>query len=141
MLLRATAIVILFFLVLQTNAADTIIVHKDPRLETLTAKQIAINKVTINMTSSGLFRGYRLQVLSTRSREEAFKTKATLLRNFPDQKVYILYQSPYFKVRVGNFINRNDAESFSKQIGNYLSQPAYVVDDLIEYIPKPEDFQ
>lgn len=141
MLLRATGIAILFFSVLRTNAADTIIVHKDPRLETLTAKQIAINKVTINMTSNGLFHGYRLQVLSTRSREEAFKTKATLLKNFPDQKVYILYQSPYFKIRVGNFINRNDAESFSKQIGNYLSQPAYVVDDLIEYIPKPEDFQ
>lgn len=141
MLIRITAITIFFFFVLYTNAADTIIVHKDPRLETLTAKQIAINKVTIHMTSNGLFRGYRLQVLSTHSRDEAFKTKATLLENFPNQKVYILYQSPYFKVRVGNFINRNDAESFSKQISNYLSQPAYVVDDLIEYIPKPEDFQ
>ena len=141
MIPRITAITVLFFSFLYTNAADTIIVHKDPRIDVLTAKQIAINKVTINMTSGGLFRGYRLQVLNTRSRDEAFKTKAMLLENFPDQKAYILYQSPYFKVRVGNFINRSDAENFGKEISSYLSQPAYIVSDLVEYIPKPEDFQ
>lgn len=126
---------------LKANASDTIIVHKDARLDVLTTKQIAINKVASRMGSNGLFRGYRLQVLSTRSRDDAFKTKATLLENFPDQKTYVLYQSPYFKVRVGNFINRNDAENFSKQISSYLTQPAYVVDDMIEYIPKADDFQ
>jgi len=141
MLLRITAITVFFFSFLYVHAADTIIVHKDPRIDVLTAKQIAINKITIHMTNNGLFRGYRLQVLNTRSRDEAFKTKAMLLENFPNQKVYILYQAPYFKVRAGNFINRNDAENFSKQVSSYLSQPAYVVNDLVEYIPKPEDFQ
>jgi hypothetical protein len=88
-----------------------------------------------------LFKGYRLQVLNTRSRDEAFKTKAMLLENFPNQKVYILYQAPYFKVRAGNFINRAEAENISKEISGYVSQPVYVVNDLVEYIPKPEDFQ
>jgi hypothetical protein len=141
MLFRISAIIIFFFSFLYTQAADTIIVHKDPRIDALTAKQIAINKVTIHMTSNGLFKGYRLQVLNTRSRDEAFKTKAMLLENFPNQKVYILYQAPYFKVRAGNFINRADAENFSNDIRGYLSQPVYIVNDLVEYIPKPEDFQ
>src|SRR5215471_7300524 len=123
------------------QSADTIIVHKDPRLDVLTEKQIAINKVTSKMSSNGLFRGYRLQVLNTRSRDDAFKTKAMLLENFPDEKVYVLYQSPYFKVRIGNFITRDDAEDFKKQLSTYYTQPVYVIDDRIEYIPKADDFQ
>ncbi len=123
------------------QSADTIIVHKDPRLDVLAEKQIAINKVTSKMGSNGLFRGYRLQILNTRSRDDAFKTKAMLLENFPDEKVYVLYQSPYFKVRMGNFITRDEAEDFKKQLTLYYSQPVYVIDDLIEYIPKADDFQ
>jgi hypothetical protein len=60
-------------------AGDTIIVHKDSRLDILTEKQIAINKVTSRMAANGLFKGYRLQVLNTRNRDDAFKTKASLL--------------------------------------------------------------
>src|SRR5690242_2283543 len=101
MILRITAIAIFSVTFLYTNAADTIIVHKDPRIDILTSKQAAINKVTARMASNGMFKGYRLQVLNTRSRDEAFKTKTMLLENFPDQKTYILYQSPYFKVRIG----------------------------------------
>ncbi len=122
-------------------AGDTIIVYKDPRIDILTTKQAGINKITARMSSNGLFKGYRLQVLNTRSRDDAFKTKAALLENFPEEKAYILYQSPYFKVRVGNFINRSDAEDFKKELSLFLTQPAYVVEDLIEYIPKPEEFQ
>ena len=141
MVLRLAVIVILFFVCQQLKAGDTIIIHKDPRLDILTSKQIAINKVTVHLGSNGLFKGFRLQVLNTRSRDEAFKTKTMLLENFPDEKAYVIYQSPYFKVRVGNFLNRNDAEDFSKELSTYLTQPAYIVDDIIEYIPKAEDFK
>lgn len=124
-----------------SHAADTIIVHKDARLDILTEKQAAINKVTSRMTSNGLFKGYRLQVLNTRSRDDAFKTKALLLQNFPNEKAYVLYQSPYFKVRIGNFVNRSDAENFKKDLSLFTTQSAYVVEDLIEYIPKADEFQ
>jgi hypothetical protein len=123
------------------HAADTIIVHKDARLDILTEKQASINKITSKMTANGLFRGYRLQVINTRSREEAFKAKAILLEKFPDEKVYVMYQSPYFKVRAGNFLNRDDAENFKRQLSPYFSRPVYVVEDLVEYIPNGDDFQ
>ena len=44
MMLRIIAFVILIFASFYSNAADTIIVHKDQRIDVLTAKQIAINK-------------------------------------------------------------------------------------------------
>jgi hypothetical protein len=73
--------------------------------------------------------------LSTRSRDEAFKLKTTLLQKFPDQETYIMFQSPYFKVRIGNFFRRPDAESFKNRFLQKFSQNAYIVDDAIEYTP------
>ena len=140
MVFRMLIIAILFSGSALANSGDTIIVHKDPRLDIFTAKQASINKVTARMSSNGLFKGYRLQVLNTRSRDDAFKTKAMLLENFPDEKTYVLYQSPYFKVRIGNFVNRNDAENFKKELSLFIAQPAYVVEDLIEYIPSADEF-
>ena len=114
---------VISFAIVGARASDTIIVHKDARIDVLAEKQSAINKVTSRMTAGGLFKGYRLQILNTRSRDEAFKLKASLLESFPDEKVYVLYQSPYFKVRMGNFTNRADAENFKKELSAYKNQP------------------
>src|SRR5690349_3516175 len=98
-------LIIIFFILCICNtcfAADTIIVHKDSRLDIFTEKQSEVNKRTAGMTSSGLYKGYRLQVLSTRHREDAFKLKTRLLKMFPSQQTYVVYQSPYFKVRMGD---------------------------------------
>ena len=97
-----------------SKAADTIIVKKDSRLDLLTQKQASINKRSSMMTSAGQYKGYRIQVLSTNRREEAFRVKADLMSTFSDQKCYIIFQSPNFKVRIGNFLKRSEAESFRR---------------------------
>ena len=118
-------------------ANDTIIVSKDPRLDILTQKQAEINKRTSMMTSSGLYKGYRIQVLSTTNRDEANKIKGDVLTKFTDQKAYLTYHSPYFKVRVGNFIKKEEAEKFRQQLNKYYPQGVYVVEDAIEYTLNP----
>lgn len=117
-------------------ANDSIIVTKDARLDILTAKQASINKITANMTSSGKYKGYRLQVLTTRNRDEAFKLKADLYQRFPEQRAYALYQSPYFKVRFGNFIDREEAERYKRLLSEVYPQAVYVIQDAIDYTPK-----
>jgi SPOR domain len=128
-----------FFIGLIAYAGDTIIVHKDARLDVLTTKQAAVNKLTAKMTSNGQYKGFRLQVLNSRSRDEAFKVKSELLQLFPNQKSYVLFQSPYFKVRIGNFIEKSEALSFRNQLTKKYPQNAYVVEDIIEYTPKEDD--
>ena len=122
----------------QASAADTVIVRKDSRLDILTAKQALINKATSRITSNGQYRGYRVQVLITRSRDAAFKMKAELLQNYPDQKSYVLYQSPNFKVRLGNFTDRESAEKYRKIIAQRYPQGVFVVEDIIDYIPSDQ---
>ncbi len=127
------------FSVMAATGSDSIIIVKDHRLDVLTAKQVQINKRTAMMTSSGMYKGYRIQVISTNKRDLAFKTKSELLARFPDQKSYTMYQSPYFKVRIGNFIKKEDAEKFRKQLMKYYPQGVYVVEDAIEYAPRDEE--
>jgi hypothetical protein len=114
------------------KAADTIIVHKDARLDDITAKQISMNKYALRFNANGQLKGYRLQVLSTRSRDEAFKLKADLMQQFPAQKAYIIYQSPYFKVRIGNFDEMKDAENFKFQLDKTYTGGSYIIEDFIE---------
>ncbi len=114
-------------------ASDTIMVKKDARLDLLTAKQAQINKRTAMLTSNGQYKGFRVQVISTNSRDQAFRIKTELLSRFPDQKTYTSYQSPLFKVRIGNFVRREDAEQFRKTLNRFYPQGVYVVEDVIEY--------
>jgi len=115
------------------KANDTIIVRKDPRFDLLSDKQAEINKRTSMMTSSGLYKGFRIQVLSTTSRDQANQIKSDLLNRFLEEKTYLQYHSPYFKVRIGNFINKEDAEKFRLKLNKSYPQGVYVVEDVIEY--------
>lgn len=121
------------------QASDSIIVRKDPRLDLLTAKQAQINKRSAMMTSSGQYKGYRIQVISTNSRDQALRIKTELLSRFPDQKTYTSYQSPLFKVRIGNFIRKEDAEQFRKTLSRFYPRGVYVVEDVIEYNPVEDE--
>lgn len=133
----ALLVVTVFALQAMANG-DTVIIRKDPRLDILSAKQAQINKRSSMMTSSGLYRGYRVQVLSTQSRGEAFKMKTDLLTKFPELKTYLLFQSPNFKVRIGNYIKREDAEKLHKQLSKLITTNIYVVEDAVEYALKDD---
>lgn len=125
--------------ILSAIAADTTIVTKDPRLDVLTQKQRVINQKLSMMAGNGLYKGFRIQVISTPKREDAMRVKADLLTNYPDQKSYILYQSPNFKVRIGNFIRREDALKLKELLNKSYPQGVYLVEDAVEYNPREDE--
>ena len=75
--------------------------------------------------------GFRVQVFFG-SREEALRLKGEFLQLYPDQKAFVSYQAPNFKLRVGNFRNQLDAEKFLHAIKEEFPS-AYVVNDKVEY--------
>lgn len=123
----------------QTKTKDTIVVNKDPRLDVLTQKQAIINKRSKLMTSNGLYKGYRLQLLNSNNRNAAFKLKYDLMQAYPDQKAYVSFQAPYFKVRFGNFLKKDDAEKMKKTLQKTYTAGIFVVEDVIEYTPKDDE--
>lgn len=136
---RILIIFCLLFNYTNSYANDTIIVQKDTRLDILSTKQAQINKRSSLLTSTGLVKGFRLQIISTNSRDAANKVKSDLLIQFPEHKSYLSFQSPYYKVRVGNFLKREDAEKLRKQLSKFYPQGVFVVQDAIEYTLKEDE--
>jgi hypothetical protein len=121
----------------QTNTVDStvarrITVDRDPRLDILFKKE-----AEFNLFGTKTAKGFRLLVLSTNDREKAMKTRARLLQQFPDQKVYMAYQAPYIKLKLGNFVVKDDAEKFKDQISRLriVTSNIYIVPELVEVRP------
>lgn len=72
--------------------------------------------------------GYRVQIFFGK-REEAFERKAEFMENHPDIPAYISYLAPNFRLRVGDFRTRLEAEKLKSQL-DYSG--CYIVKDKIE---------
>ena len=115
-----------------------VVVHKDFRLDILARKEADLNAAA-SKAASRTAMGYRLQVLSTNDREQAMKIRTQLLQRYPDQKVYMLYQMPYVKLRFGNFTTKDEAELYKKQISRMLGGASvYTISERIEVKPEKE---
>jgi len=128
---------------IKIDTVGTILVYQDPRIDILSKQTFIQNQqASSNVGSSrfgGLIRGYRVQVLNTNNRTLANKTKAELYTHFPGQKVYIVYRSPFFRVRIGNFKEQKDAEALRRVLSSMFSSGVYIVPDLVEYRPSAKD--
>ena len=123
-----------------SNAAGTITVVKDPRLDELAKKEAEFN---VQMTvAPKTARGYRLLLLSTNDRPMAMKVRTTLLQRYPDQKVYMSFLPPNIKLKFGNYIDRSEAENMKKEIlrEKLVTSNIYIVPETIEIKPeKPKE--
>lgn len=125
--------------VVSKDSFSAVIVHKDPRFDEMAAKQAEINKKSY-LSTSHYVRGFRVQASNTQNRDEANEVKAELLRRFPDQKSYLLYQAPSFRVRIGNFLTQKDASQLRKMVSAlYPQKGVYIVPDIIEYTPTGDE--
>ena len=122
-----------FSLVAQQTITDTssIVVHKDPRLDLLVKKQAEINEESTR-NARKVARGYRLLVINTNHREDAINAKTKLYQYFPELKSYLLYQSPYFKLKAGNFKEKKEAENYQQKLNKVFPKGVFIMSDLIE---------
>jgi hypothetical protein len=119
-------------------AQDTVVVHKDPRVDALVKKQASINKA-VKKASARTMRGYRILVVNTNKREEALDAKTKVYTYFPDLKAYLSYQSPYFKLKAGNFKTREEAEKYRKNMATIFPKGVFIINDIIEVKPEMEE--
>jgi len=121
------------------SAQDTsaVVVHKDPRLDLLLKKQGEVN-AAIRRANARTARGYRLLVVNTNKRDEAIAAKTKVYTNFPELKAYLIYQSPYFKLKVGNFRTKEEAQQYQRNLGYYFPKGVFVIPDIIEITPEKD---
>lgn len=110
---------------------NTVIVYRDHRLDSLVKKQAEINKITGHNTRK-TDKGFRILLISTNNRNEAMNAKTKVYSYFPELKAYLWYQSPYFRVKAGNFLERKDAESYQKRLNVYFPKGVFIMEDEVE---------
>ena len=77
--------------------------------------------------------GWRIQIFfdsGNNSKSKALSQKGIFMTMFPDINAYLLFQSPYYKVRVGDFRTRMEAEGFKQKLLSEFPD-AFVVKDEI----------
>jgi len=87
-------------------------VIKDARIDTFAAHRLELNKGADAMTING----FRVQIFTGENRKDAYNAQAKFQEQFPDTKSYIIYNEPNFKVRVGDFRTRLDAEKLQNDL-------------------------
>jgi hypothetical protein len=114
--------------------ADTnsVVVHKDARIELLMTKQAEINEVT-SRDSRKTGKGFRLMIISTNNRDEAIAAKTKIYTYFPELKSYLWHQSPYYKLKAGNFKDRKEAEVYQEKLSAYFPKGVFIMNDIVEY--------
>jgi len=115
----------------QTDSTSSIVIHKDPRVDLLVKKQTQINEITTRDARRNIA-GYRIQVINTSDRNAAISAKTKIYQLYPELKAYLLYQAPYFRLRVGNFKDKEDAEDYRKSLSREFPNSVFLVRDTVE---------
>lgn len=111
----------------QAQNADSgyVNIHADPRLAAVVNKPANTNRGFI-----GKVRGFRVQIYNGNDRKKASATKLDFMRMYPGVRSYMVYNSPQFRVRVGDFRTRKEALEMYNKVSSRFS-PCMIVPDIV----------
>ncbi|MBC7745335.1 MAG: SPOR domain-containing protein [Flavobacterium sp.] len=85
-------------------------VIKDPQIDSLIARRLALSKVAVKTT------GFRVQVFSGPDRKDAYIVQSKFKALYPRVTSYVSYNQPNYRVRVGDFRSRIEAEKMISRL-------------------------
>jgi len=113
------------------SAGAEINFYQDKRIE-----QLFFDRQILN--SEEEISGYRVQVFSSNvqrtAKAEAFRIKALMEEKFQERGVYESYSAPFWKVRIGDFRTREEAQELLAELMRTfpsLRREMYIVSDVI----------
>ena len=127
--------IVLFFTssaIAQTRGKVEIV--KDARIDTFAARRLELAKAI--SADGGMINGFRVQIFTGADRKEAYNTQAKFQEQYPDVRTYVIYNDPNFKVRVGDFRTRLDAEKMQDELKKWFTG-LFIIQEKINQ-PKPE---
>lgn len=112
-----------------------ITIFEDERIERLIAYRIA----GLNAFETTEIQGYRLQVYSSnapqQAKSEAFAMEKEMQKAFPEIPTYVVYNPPFWKVRMGNFRSSEEGNLLRQEITKKfpdIQGDVYLVRDMIQ---------
>lgn len=110
-------VIILGLLILAgiTGVAQVQIEHQNSRIDEVIHWYKMVNK------GQKTFRGWTIQILSTRDRREMETELSMFRQRFPDLSIRQIYNEPYYTLRVGTFISKMEALGLRSYLQRYYS--------------------
>lgn len=105
-------------------------IHVDERVDALVEKYARLSE-----EKDIPIYGYRVQLASSsgnNAKNTVNQVKRDFLINFPDTPAYLVWEAPNYKIRVGDFRTKLDAERFMRKISS-LFPYAFLVKDEINF--------
>lgn len=93
------------------GTSQNVLIFKDPRIDYL--QKVYSAKFKVKQESKKVF---RVQLTSSRSRTEVNDMKSQFSAKYPGIPVFVSFDPPTFKLRVGNFTSKSDAEQFLREL-------------------------
>ncbi|MFN5479311.1 MAG: SPOR domain-containing protein [Chitinophagaceae bacterium] len=115
----------------QDQFGKSVHVQRDPRVDKLVDLQIQVNREAVKGKTI-IEQGYRIVVISTNKRDQAMEVKSRLMKTYPDQKTYLFYQSPHFRVQFGNFRTYKDAEKMKAELEVEYGKSVFIAPSKVE---------
>ncbi len=112
------------------NAGGEVTLMYDSKFETILLNRREANK-------NKLINGWRVQIFfgsGSSAKAEAEKAKKDFLKRFPDIPAYLLYEAPYFKVRVGDFRTKMEAAKMKKDLTGIFTN-TFIMEEKISLPP------
>ena len=105
-----------------------------PKFPTVNLPSFSSDNDLENISSNeeiNFIKGYRVQIVISQNEQELQDVKIEI-EKLIDEQTYIIFELPNYKLRVGNFLNRKEAENFQKKIVRLGYRTAWVVPTMIE---------
>ena len=99
----------------------------------INSKNLSNQDSTSLDSASIIVEGFRIQLFATRDRFNAEKFQIDFGKIY-DKKIYVIFEAPNYKVRIGNFIDRNRAEKVRSEFSKKGYPSAWIIRTKIEPI-------
>jgi hypothetical protein len=121
---------ILFILNIQAQG-NQMKISEEARIEADFNVQFLLEKNLEKSEKNDKMPGFRIQIVSSNHRDEVAKQRDLVMKDFKSIKSYVIYDQPYYKLRLGDFRTRLEALRFMEEISP-LYPSAFVVKDEIK---------
>lgn len=95
-------------------------VVKDPLIDSLISRRLELSR-DLNSGNTVSSAGFRVQIFSGLERQKAYAEQTRFKSIYPNTTTYISYTQPYYRLRVGDFRTRLEAEKFMNELKKYYS--------------------
>lgn len=117
------------------SSGGKLTIVQDPVIDTMLTRYIEMNEALLQDEDNYGITGYRIQIFEesgNKSSTHAREVMTKFVEKYPDIPVYLTWQAPNFKVRVGDYATRMQAEGFLQKIQKDYPI-AWVIKDKIKF--------